>query len=96
MKTSFSWSNYLKATPANIQYLAMSLKAILATITGTTIIEKADTWVSVTLLVATVVVDEIAKFAGKVSEQVEKESVVISYPKDVSNQVDIDVVDKKE
>lgn len=94
MKTSFSWSNYLKATPANIQYLAMSVKAILATITGTTIIEEAPTWVSVTLLVATVVVEEVGKFAGKVNEEVGKEVIEISYPKEVSKDVDIDVKDK--
>lgn len=85
---SFKWSNYLKATPANVQYFALALKSVLATITGTTIVEQAAWYYSLPLLILTVVVDEVGKFAGRVSGEA-SQVVSVEFPVTIADQVEV-------
>lgn len=67
---TFKWSNYLKATPANLQYLSDGLKAIVATIAVTSYAQdnvKLGFW----LLVLGAVLDVISKFFARVQRETE-------------------------
>lgn len=90
---TFSWSNYLKPTPSNVQYFALSIKGILAGVAGTAIWQEASKEWSLGMVIAILLVDEIAKFAGKVSAEI-REEVVVSYPKEVADKVDVEIKDK--
>ena len=65
-KLTFSYRNYFAPTPKNLQYLMGSLKAILAAVTGTSVYNKADEAVVITLIVSGVVLDQFGNFFGHI------------------------------
>ena len=94
MKTTFSWSNYTKPTPRNLEYIATSLRRIIAVIAGTTLVVDANHWVTFSILLGGAVLDELKNFFAHAAEGIQEE-VVVSYPKNVADQVTIDVQDKE-
>lgn len=86
-KVTWSWSNYLKTSPDNIQYLALSIKAIIAGIGGTTLLMEADKWVTFWILLAGLILDEVAKFAGKAAH--DQHQISVKFPAGVADQVTV-------
>ncbi len=86
-QTTFKWSNYFKATPANLQYLTVALKTILVTIAASAYVsgnEKIAFWT----LISGAVLDELAKFFHKVNEEAMK-TVSLTFPKSMESEVEI-------
>jgi hypothetical protein len=86
-QATFKWGNYLRATPANLQFLALGLKSILVTVAGATFFsgnEKAGFYI----LLFGAVLDELSKFFGHVNEEAMK-SVTVTYPEKIADQVKV-------
>jgi len=85
--TSFKWGNYLKPTPANLQYLALGLKSILVTIAGATFFSGNEK-VGFYILLFGAILDELSKFFAHVNEEAMK-SVTVTFPDKLSDQVKV-------
>lgn len=95
MKTTFSWKNYAKPTPRNLEYIATSLRRIVAVIAGTTIVVDASHWVTFSIILTGALLDELKNFFAHAAEGAQEE-VTITYPKEIADQIDVDVKDKTE
>jgi len=95
MKTTFSWSNYTRPTPRNLEYIATSLRRIIAVIAGTTLVVDANHWVTFSILLGGALLDELKNFFAHAAEGMQEE-VVVSYPSELSDQVKVDVQEKKQ
>lgn len=87
-KVTFSWKNYTKATPRNLEYIATSARRIVAVIAGTTIIMDSNHWVPFGVLLVGAVLDELKNFFAHVAEG-DKEVVSISYPEEIADKVTV-------
>jgi len=85
-KITFSWSNYMRPTPKNLEYIAASARRIIAVIAGTTIIMDSNRWVPFGILLAGAVLDELKNFFAHVAEG-DREVVSVSYPEEMADQV---------
>lgn len=92
-ETSFKWSNYTKPTPANLKMLMEFWKGLTVFITGLTIFEDADKWVSVGILVFGYIVDRLAKFFAYVEEH--ETQVTITIPGEVKDQINVETKEVK-
>lgn len=94
-KVTFSWRNYTKATPKNLEYIASSARRIIAVVAGTTIIMESSRWVPFGILLAGSVLDELKNFFAHVAEG-DKEVISVSYPQELSDQVSLKTETKHE
>lgn len=95
MKTTFSWKNYTRPTPKNLEYIATSLRRLIAVIAGTTLVVDANHWVTFSIILSGAVLDELKNFFAHAAEGA-KEEVTITYPKEIADQVDVDIKNKPE
>lgn len=72
----FSWSNYLKPTPINLQYFAASIRGLFVLITGTSIVTEAGWKVSLACLVTGYLLDELTKFFARAADDYQHQVVV--------------------
>ena len=79
-KTTFSWKNYFKPTPDNLTYLASSLKGITIVIAGSAW-ASGNPHIGMIVMVTGAVLDELAKFFAKVSQDMKEESNDETTPK---------------
>lgn len=93
-KVTFSWRNYMRPTPKNLEYIAAGARRIIAVVAGTTIIMESSRWVPFGILLAGAVLDELKNFFAHVAEG-DREVVSVSYPEDVSSQVTVKTETKK-
>lgn len=85
----FSWRNYFRPTPDNLQYISVSLRSIIGSIAGTTLIMEANKWVTFGILLSGFVLDELIKFFGHVKDDSKR---VISV--EVDSKADVEVKDE--
>jgi hypothetical protein len=83
----FSWSNYLKPTPTNIQYFVEGIKGILGTVAVTTFVMEDQT-LSFWLLVSAGVLDYLSKFFARVANDY-KEAITVEFPASMSDDVKV-------
>ena len=76
-KSKFSYKNYFKPTPRNIQYWSISLRTIVAGVAGSTILMEADKWIVLGILASGLILDELGKFAGHILEDMKEETIEI-------------------
>lgn len=93
-KVTFSWKNYFRPTPKNLENFASSARRIVAVIAGTTIIMESSRWVPFGILLAGAVLDELKNFFAHAAEG-DQEEVVITYPKKVSDEIDVQIQEKR-
>ena len=72
-KTTFSYKNYLKPSPDNLQYLASSLKAITLVIAGSAW-ANGNPHVGMIVMIIGASLDEISKFFAKISHDLKEEN----------------------
>lgn len=94
-KVTFSWKNYFRPTPKNLENFASSARRIVAVIAGTTIIMESSRWVPFGILLAGAILDELKNFFAHAAEG-DQEVVSISYPENVADQVTVKTETKKE
>lgn len=94
MKTTFSWSNYARPTPRNLEYVATSLRRIIAVIAGTTLVVDANHWVTFSIILGGAILDELKNFFAHAAEGMQEE-VTVTYPKEIADQVDVDIKTKE-
>lgn len=87
-KISFGWGNYLKPSPTNVQYFALAIKGIVAGVGGTTLLMEADKWITFWIILAGLLLDEVAKFAGRAAHG-GQQGVQVSFPEELSDQVTV-------
>lgn len=87
-KVSFSWSNYFRATPKNLEYLAAALRRIVAVVAGVTVIMEADKWVPFAVLLAGAILDELKNFFAHAAEG-EQETVSVTFPASMADDVEV-------
>lgn len=87
-KVTFSWKNYTKATPRNLEYIAASARRIVAVAAGLTIIMDANKWIPAAVVVVGALLDELKNFFAHVAEG-DREVVSVSYPESVADQVNV-------
>lgn len=83
---TFHYKNYFRPTPKNIQQLLLSLKAVVGAVAITTFATQSAT-VGFWILLGGALLDELAKFFGRVAEESDKEVVKVEYPVSVADQV---------
>lgn len=86
--TTFSWANYTRPTPSNIEYFAASLRRLVSVATGTTVIMGARWWIPVVILFVGALLDELKNFAAHVAEG-EKEVFQVSIPSELADQIEV-------
>lgn len=94
-KVTFSWRNYFRPTPKNLENFASSARRIVAVIAGTTIIMESSRWVPFGILLAGAVLDELKNFFAHAAEG-DREVVSVSYPEEIAGQVEIKTETKHE
>lgn len=94
MKTTFSWSNYARPTPRNLEYVATSLRRIIAVIAGTTLVVDANHWVTFSIILGGAILDELKNFFAHAAEGMQEE-VTVTYPKEIADQVGVDIKTKE-
>lgn len=87
-KTTFSWANYAKATPRNLEYLAAALRRLVAVVAGTTIIMDASKWWPLAIVMTGAFLDELKNFFAHVAEG-EQEVFQVSVPAEIADQVEV-------
>lgn len=87
-RMSYGWGNYLKPSPANVQYFALAVKGMIAGIGGTTLLMESDKWVTFWIFFVGLVLDELAKFAGRVSHG-DTDVVSVEVPSELRDQVTV-------
>jgi len=70
-KTTFSWSNYFRPTPTNLQYFASVLRGLFVVVTGTSIVMEAGIYFNLGCLVTGYILDEMIKFFGRAAHDYE-------------------------
>lgn len=85
--TSFKWSNYLKPTPSNLQFLSVGLKSILVTIAGS-VFFSGNEKMGFYILLAGAILDELSKFFAKVNDESMK-TVSVTFPKSMESEVEV-------
>lgn len=88
MKTSFSWKNYTKPTPKNLEYIAGAMRRLVAVVTGFSIIMEANEWVPIGVIMFGALLDELKNFFAHASEG-DQESVTVTYPAELADQVEV-------
>lgn len=83
---TFSWRNYTKPTPENLEGIATSLRRLVAIIAGTTVIMQAEWYIPFTVVVIGAILDELKNFFAKARADYE-ETVSINIPKSVEDKV---------
>lgn len=78
--SSFSYKNYFKPSPENIQRLVLALKTIIIAAAGTTW-ANGNPHYAAGILIAGAVLDEIAKFFAQVAEDEKKQEGAGQAPK---------------
>lgn len=91
-KIFFSWGNYLKPTPLNLQRITTTIRRIIAGIAGTSVIVESDKWITFCILFIGVVLDELSNFFDVIVKDT-NEQVVIKYPKEIADQISVSVED---
>lgn len=87
-KVTFSWANYTKPTPQNLELLATSLRRIIAAVAGATLVMEANKWIPFTILLIGVMLDELKNFFARASQDYE-EVVSINIPPGAEDKVNI-------
>lgn len=87
-KVSFHWSNYVRPTPKNLEFMAASARRMVAVIAGITVIMEANKWWPVAVIVLGALLDELKNFFAYVATG-DKEVVSVSFPSEVADQIEI-------
>jgi hypothetical protein len=95
MKTSFSWRNYTKPTPKNLEFVFELIEDTLKFVTAFSVWEEADPWIPLSLLTIAFVCGKMKKFFAHVGEGAQEE-VTVSYPAELSDKVNVEVKEKIE
>jgi hypothetical protein len=90
MKTTFSWSNYARPTPKNLEFLFELLEDTLKFAIGFSIWEKTDPWIPLSILTFAFVCGKLKKFFANAGEGTQEE-VTVSYPAELSDKVNVEV-----
>ncbi len=77
---TFSWKNYLKATPKNLLGLAAAMRRLVAVIAGTSIVLEANMWVPLGILILGAFLDEMKNFFAAVVEDQKVEVAEAEFP----------------
>lgn len=85
--TTFKWGNYLKPSPANLQYLSTAIKGILAVLAGTALASDHP-YMATYILIGGAVLDELSKFFAKVNDDAMK-TVTVKFPEKLADQVEV-------
>jgi len=93
-KVTFSWSNYMRPTPKNLENFAASARRFVAGVAGASVLAEVNKWVPFGILLAGLFLDELKNFFAHVAEG-DREVVSISYPETVAEQVSVKTETKK-
>lgn len=88
MKTSFSWKNYTRPTPRNLEYIATSLRRIIAVIAGTTLVVDSNHWITFSIILGGAILDELKNFFAHAAEG-DQETVSVTFPASMSDNVEV-------
>jgi hypothetical protein len=88
---TFSWNNYFRPTPKNIQRIVSGVRKVFVVATGTSVITNAPDWVTLVILAIGAALEETSNFFGEVAHDAEQ--VVVEFPKAVADQVSVSVRD---
>lgn len=84
-KTTFSWGNYFKPTPDNLQYFATVLKSLTLVGAGSAYV-MGNEKIGFFVLISGAVLDELSKFFAKVSHD-SKESLKIETTTTITHEI---------
>lgn len=87
-KVTFSWQNYTKPTPKNLEAMAASIRRIIVVIAGTTLIVEANHWVTFGIIFIGAVLDELKSFFAMAGHDYD-ERVTINVPPAMTDKVEI-------
>lgn len=88
VQTTFSYKNYFRPTPENLQYWTEGLHGIIVTIATTSYVQGASQQTLFIIFIVGYVLDKISKFFARVSHDSTK-TVEVSFPADMADKVDV-------
>lgn len=94
-KITFSWSNYFRPTPSNMEAGAAAIRRVINIIAGTSLIVEANHWVTFGIILLGAILDEMKNFFARVSDDYDKK-VSINIPPAVADKVEITENETKE
>lgn len=68
-EVSFSWRNYARPTPANLERLAGAVRDTLAGITSVSVYSDLPAWATTALALSIIVVGQAVKFFSSIKEE---------------------------
>lgn len=87
-KITFSWKNYFKPTPANLEYFAVKLRLIVSAVAGSTVLLDANRWVPFWIIVVGAVLDVLKDFFARAGQDYD-EKVLVNIPPAMADKVEI-------
>lgn len=86
---SFSWSNYFKPTPKNLEKFMILIKVILAGIAGTALLNQHP-YLSSYILLSAGILDHLAKFFAEINDDYVKTiTTTITGPAEATSQIEV-------
>ncbi len=87
-KVTFSWKNYAKPTPGNLEGLAGALRRLVAVLAGFSIFMEANKYIPLVIVLVGALLDELKNFFAKAKADYE-EQIHINIPESVEDKVTI-------
>lgn len=86
---SFKWSNYTRPTPANLQALAGVMREFVTLIAGFGMIMELNKWLPIGILTLGWLLDKLKNFFAHVAQDGEVDTVSVTFPTDIADQVEV-------
>lgn len=86
---NFKWSNFAKPTPKNLEFVATSLRRIVAVVAGAMVIEEASWGWTFSVLLTGAILDELKNFFGFAAAAGDQDTVSVTFPSTMADQVDV-------
>lgn len=87
-KTTFSYKNYFRFTPENLQYWTEGMHGLVVTVATTSYVQGASSQMLFIIFLAGYILDKLSRFFAKVSNDTTK-TVEVSFPADMSDKVEV-------
>lgn len=85
---SFSWRNYAKPTPKNLEFVFELLEDTLKFVTAFSVWEKADPWIPISILTFAFICGKMKKFFASAA-QGQQEVVTVKFPSQMADHVEV-------
>jgi hypothetical protein len=84
---SFSWKNYTRPTPKNLEFVFELVEDTLKFATAFSVWEEVDPWIPISILTFAFICGKLKKFFASAAGQ--QEQVTVSYPSEIADKIEV-------